>query len=329
MEYSNLGGGPVRISRLGFGCGPASGYDYGPLDKIEWSAAVRAALEQGVNFFDVAEIYGFGQAEEMLSEALGKKRHEVVIGTKCGLVWNDSRKIARDLSGKSILNSLEGSLRRLRLDTIPLYQVHWPDPATPIEESLETLGRCQEQGKIQCLGISNFSLDLLRKAFSICPFESNQLAYNLLCREPEDDVFPWCQSSQVSILAHSGLARGLLAGKRPLGTGFESTDTRKHSPYFSDWGLVEKRNLLEVIRQLSRKRGRAFPSIAIRWVLDNSSVSSVLVGIKSRGQLQGNLEAMGWSLTADERELLLEASRACPAGLAGTPAHGRQTAKAQ
>jgi aryl-alcohol dehydrogenase-like predicted oxidoreductase len=329
MEYSDLGVGRFRISRLGFGCGPASGYDYGPVDKMEWSAAVRAALERGVNFFDVAEIYGFGQAEAMLSEALGEKRHDVVIGTKCGLVWDDGRKINRDLSSKSILRSLEGSLRRLRLDTIPLYQVHWPDPATPIEESFEVLARCREQGKIQCLGVSNFSLDLLRKTFLIGSFESNQLAYNLLCREPEDDVFPWCRSSQVSVLAHSGLARGLLAGKRPLGVGFEFADTRKDSPYFSDRGLAEKRNLLDVIRQLSQKRGRAFPSIAIRWVLDNSSVSSVLVGIKSRGQLQDNLQAMDWSLTGDERELLSKASSACPAGLAGNPAHERQTAGAQ
>jgi aryl-alcohol dehydrogenase-like predicted oxidoreductase len=321
MEYANLGADRFRISRLGFGCGPASDYDYGPVDKTEWRAAVRAALEQGINFFDVADIYGFGQAEQMLSEALGERRHEVVIGTKCGLVWDDSRKINRDLSSKGILRSLEGSLRRLRLDTIPLYQVHWPDPMTPIEESFETLARCQEQGKIQCLGVSNFSLDLLRRAFSIHAFESNQLSYNLLCREPEDDVFPWCQSSQVSILAHSGLARGLLAGKRPLGVGFEFTDTRKNSLYFSDLGLSEKQKLLEVIRQLSHEKGRVFSSIAIRWVLDNALVTSVLVGIKNRGQLQDNLESMDWSLTTKERELLSQFSDACPAGLSGTPAH--------
>jgi aryl-alcohol dehydrogenase-like predicted oxidoreductase len=327
MEYAKLGAGRFQISRLGFGCGPASGYDYGPIDEAEWIAAVRAALERGINFFDVADVYGFGQAEAMLSRALGEKRHEVVIGTKCGLIWSESRKINRDLSSEGILRSLEGSLRRLRIDTIPLYQVHWPDPATPIEESFETLARCQEQGKIQCLGVSNFPLDLLRRAFSIHSFESDQLAYNLLCRNPEDDVFPWCQSSQVSVLAHSGLARGLLAGKRSLGVGFEFTDTRKDSPYFSDLGLSEKKKLLDAIRQLSRKIGRAFPSIAIRWVLDNPSVGAVLVGIKNRAQLQENLEALDWNLTVEDRGLLSGFSDACPAGLSGIPAHERPAAR--
>lgn len=322
MEYAELGSAGCRISRLGFGCSPASGHDYGPLNKEEWSAAVRVALERGINLFDVADVYGFGQAEEMLSRALGEKRHEVVIGTKCGLVWNENRKVERNLSSQSILRSLEGSLRRLRIDTIPLYQVHWPDPATPIEESFETLARCQDQGKIQCLGVSNFPLNLLRRAFSIRSFESDQVAYNLLCREPENDVFPWCHSSQVSILAHSGLARGLLAGKWPL--RFEFTDTRKNSPYFSDLGLLEKQRLLDAIRQLSRKIGRAFPSLAIRWVLDNPRVSAVLVGIKNPRQLEENLEAMDWSLTAEQRGSLSQLSDACPAGLSGIPVHERQ-----
>ena len=139
MEYRRLGKTPISISRIGFGGGPAGGYDYGPVDEGEWRSAVHAALDSGINFFDVANVYGLGRVEELLSLALGERRHDVVIATKCGLVWDRSRKVHRDLRKRTVMQSIEASLRRLRVDTISLYQIHWPDPATPIEETMETL----------------------------------------------------------------------------------------------------------------------------------------------------------------------------------------------
>jgi aryl-alcohol dehydrogenase-like predicted oxidoreductase len=321
MEYRQLGKTPLSISRIGFGGGPAGGHDYGPVDEEEWKSAVLAALDNGVNFFDVANVYGLGRVEELLSQALGERRHDVVIATKCGLVWDQHRKVRRDLGKNTVLRSLEASLRRLKVDTIPLYQIHWPDPATPIEETMETLAECREQGKFQFLGVSNFPLDLMRRTHAILPIVSQQIAFNLLCREPEGEMFPWCASSHVSILAHSGLAQGLLAGRRPIGQVVDSNDVRRRSPYFSEKDREEKQGVLDAIRQLSDKLDRPFSAVSIRWVLDNPEVGAVLVGIKNRRQLEDNLKAIGWQLSSEERETLSYLSSLCSNGLAGTPAH--------
>jgi aryl-alcohol dehydrogenase-like predicted oxidoreductase len=321
VEYTTLGKTGPPISRIGFGCGPASGYDYGPVDEVEWCAAVPLAIERGVNFFDVADVYGFGRAEELLARALAEKRRDVVIATKCGLVWNAAGKVHRDLSRPSVIRALDASLRRLRIDSIPLYQIHWPDPAVPIEAVMETLGRCQDAGKIRCLGVGNLSLDLLKRAYSVRPFDSQQVAFNLLSREAELELFPWCGSTGVSNIAHSGLARGFLAGREPGERPFSGTDTRPNSPYFSPCGQLEKAQLLNAIRETSSKTGKPLPSVAIRWILDHSQIGSVLIGIKSRKQAEENLEAVGWRLAEDTHQLLSRLSSACPAGLAGVPAH--------
>ncbi len=321
MEYRQLGKTPISISRIGFGGGPAGGYDYGPVDEGEWKSAVHAALDSGVNLFDVANVYGLGRVEELLSQALGERRHEVVIATKCGLVWDEHRKVHRDLGKATVMRSLEASLRRLRVDTIPLYQIHWPDPATPIEETLETLAQYREQGKFQFLGVSNFPLDLMQRAHAILPIVSQQVAFNLFCREPEGEMFSWCASSQVSILAHSGLAQGLLAGRRTIGQVVDSNDVRRKSPYFSEKDRREKQGVLDAIRLLSDKLDRPLSAVSIRWVLDNPEVGAVLVGIKNRQQLTDNLKAIGWQLSPDEKENLDYLSSLCPSGLAGTPAH--------
>jgi aryl-alcohol dehydrogenase-like predicted oxidoreductase len=321
MEYRLLGATGLSISRIGFGCGPASGYDYGPVDEAEWSAAVRYVVERGVNFFDVADVYGFGRAEEMLAFALGEKRRDVVIATKCGLAWNTSGKVRRDLRRQSVLRAVEGSLRRLRLDSIPLYQVHWPDPAVPISEVMETLGQCQKQGKIRFLGVGNFSLGLLEAAHSVRRFESQQIAFNLLSREPEREIFPWCDSLNVSNIAHSGLARGFLAGREATESTFQGADTRRNSPYFSNSGQSEKAALLGAIRKTSTETGKPLAGVAIRWILDHPQITSALVGMKNRQQAEENLEAVGWRLTTETHHLLSHLSSACPGGLSGVPAH--------
>jgi aryl-alcohol dehydrogenase-like predicted oxidoreductase len=325
MEYRLFGETQLSISRIGFGCGPASGYDYGPVDQAEWSAAVRLALDRGVNFFDVADVYGFGRAEELLAHALGEKRRDVVIATKCGLAWDAAGGVRRDLSRQSVLGALEGSLRRLRLDSIPLYQIHWPDPAVPIEDALETLARCRDAGKIQFLGVGNLSLDALKRAHSVRRFESQQIAFNLLSREPEQEIFSWCQSVNVSNIAHSGLARGFLAGRHSAGTAFHGTDTRRNSPYFSLRGQTEKTELLTAIRKVSLETEKPLPSVAIRWILDHPQITSVLVGIKNPKQVEENLEAVDWRLAIETHDLLSRLSAACPDGLAGFPAHARRS----
>ena len=322
MEYRRLGTTDCFISRLGFGCAPASGYDYGPVDESSWIDAVRAALDCGINFFDVAEVYGFGYAEELLTRALDQKRHEVVIATKGGLVRDGSDRVHRDASRYRIAQSVEDSLRRLRVDVIPLSQIHWPDPATPIVETLDALATCQQQGKIRFIGVCNFALGQLQGACESHRVESIQVPYNPLCREIEHEILPWCESTKTGVVAHTGLARGLLAGKRQLGSRFEAPDTRNGSPYFSEDGLTEKKQLVEALRQLSERTRRSISSVALRWILDNPRVTAVLVGIKNPAQLEENLKAVDWQLDNSDYELLSNLSAACPRGLTGVPAHG-------
>jgi aryl-alcohol dehydrogenase-like predicted oxidoreductase len=321
MEFGRIGGTDCIVSRLGFGCGAASNYDYGLLDEAAWIDGVGAALDAGVNFFDVADVYGFGHAENLLSRGLGSKRREVIIATKGGLRWDDNGRVSRDASPKWIVRALEDSLRRLRLDEIPLYQLHWPDPQTPVEETLDALSRCQNEGKIRFIGLSNFSLTDMQRLRGKHRIDSLQVPYNLLCRDIEKDILSWCHITQTSVFVHTGLARGLLAGRRALGSAFEANDTRTRSPYFSDHGRVQKQSLLSTLQLMSERTGRSVSSISLRWILDEPRVSAVLVGIKNRQQLNENVAALDWSLTSSDHEALAILSNACPSDLAGTPAH--------
>jgi aryl-alcohol dehydrogenase-like predicted oxidoreductase len=321
MEFAPIGTTNCKVSRLGFGCAAASNYDYGPLDEAAWIDAVTAAVDAGINFFDVAGVYGFGHAEHMLSRALGDKRHKLVIATKGGLKWDDRRRVTRDASPQQIFQDIDDSLRRLRLDVIPLYQLHWPDPRTPLADTLDALARAQREGKIRYIGVSNLSLESVQKAQRKLRIDSLQVPYSLLCRDIEDGILSWCHTNQTSVLAHSGLARGLLSGKRPLGFSFQANDTRARSSYFSDEGRPQKQTLLSALELLSARTGRSVSSISLRWILDEPRVSTVLVGIKNRVQLEENLQALGWSLDVSDRQLLCTLSDACPRGLAGLPVH--------
>ncbi len=322
VEYQRLGQTDLQISRLGFGCGPASGHDYGPIDDQEWRAAVHEALDRGVNFFDVANVYGFGHAEELLADALGPHRANAIIATKCGLLWDDHHRVHRDLSPAAVTQSVHDSLRRLQIDSIPLLQIHWPDPHTPLHETLDALAKLKHQGKFKHLGVSNFPLELLQQAAQITRIESLQLAYNLLSREPEAEIFPWCAEYQVSVLAHTALARGALSPKYAASAATDFHDTRKDSPYFADQSLRVRRQLQQAMQTISDRNKRPVATVALRWILESPVVASALVGIRDRTQLNENLEALGWHLTADERESLSAISAQSPAGLKGIPAHG-------
>jgi aryl-alcohol dehydrogenase-like predicted oxidoreductase len=300
---------------VGYGCAPASGYDYGPLDETAWTDSVRVSLDLGVTFFDVADVYGFGHAEELLSKALGARRHDVILATKFGLAWDSKGRVTRDSSPKRVALALSESLRRLRVDNIALYQLHWPDLVTPIEDILEGLLSFRDAGKIRFIGVSNIPLDRLQRACRTQPVDSVQFAYNLLCRGVEDGYLDWCKSTNTTVLAHSGLARGLLSGKRQAGSQFNGTDTRKSSSYFSKEGLAEKQKLVQALCEIGQRNGRTASAVALRWVLDRPEVASVIVGMKSSSQLCDNVEAVGWRLAPDEYKLLSSLSAACPGSL--------------
>jgi aryl-alcohol dehydrogenase-like predicted oxidoreductase len=309
MEYARLGLTDLKISRIGFGCWAIGGHGYGRVNDDESIEAVRKALDLGINFFDTADVYGFGHSEEILGKALGAKRNEVVIATKFGINWDSRENTFKDCSPKRVLEALENSLRRLGVGTIALYQIHWPDPRTPLAETMDALLKCQKAGKIKYIGLSNFEKGSIEQIQKIGRVESLQSSYNLLERSVEKDVLPCCHQFKMAFLAHTPLARGFLSGKYEAGHDFPELDTRNQSDYFSNKQMDEKYRLLGALGEIGYRYGKTVSQVALRWILDNPLVTCTIVGIKSRNQLEENLTAMDWRLSPEDFSSLFVMSK--------------------
>jgi len=297
MEYIRLGLTETYVSRIAFGCAAIGGYDYGKVNDRESIRAVRKALDLGINFFDTADVYGFGHSEEILAEALGAERHNVIIGTKFGVRWDARGKTYRDISSVSVAQALEASLRRLRLDCIPLYQIHWPDQRTDISETMHQLMRLQESGKIRFIGCCNFPSAMLREAQAYCRSESIQLPFSLLQQDSEHTLAECRQTYSMSALCYNVLAQGFFSGKYGLNSQFDGSDLRRKSVIFQPNHLTDNLALLERIRLVADRYGKTPAQVAIRWVLDHSPNSCALAGIKQAHQAAENAGAAGWKLS--------------------------------
>lgn len=303
MEYVRLGLTDLTVSRIGFGCAAMGGYDYGYADDRESIAAVHKALELGVNFFDTADVYGFGHAEEILTKALGSRRHEVIVATKFGVNWDERGRTSRDISSARVTQALEASLRRLKLDSIPLYQIHWPDGVTPISETIEALKRCVESGKIRAFGSCNFSVELIEEAQRHGQLASLQLPYSLAQRDFEKTI-RGCQQYAISTLCYNPLSQGLLTGKYGRHSTFEGTDLRRRSELFRDDKLVAGLAVVDKLRIVAERCGCTPAQVAIRWLLQNTWVSCVITGIKKPSQIEENAGGVGGRLSAADFKFL-------------------------
>ena len=304
MEYSCIGRASHKISRLGFGCAPMSGYDYGKIDEADLTRAVRRALDLGINFFDTADIYGLGRAEELLSTALGRDRRRVFIATKFGLRRDSQNRIRKDCSAANVLQSVDESLRRLRIDTIALYQIHWPDPGTPIRETMQALLQCQTAGKIRHIGCSNFGIESIQEAEQWGTIDSTQHSYNLLDRSVEENILPFCRDHRIAFLAHSPLARGFLTGKYKIGHCFGESDTRNRSIFFAEENRRAKERLLERMKNIATQYNKSLTQVALRWILENPMVSCAIVGVKGVKQLEENAASVEWVIAPADRTRL-------------------------
>lgn len=301
MEYGQLGRSDLIVSKIGFGCEQLGGTDWGWVDEDAATAAVYKALDCGINFFDTADVYGLGHSEEILAKALGAHRKDIVIATKFGVNWHDNRggeraKTFFDSSPKHVVEALEASLRRLQLDCIPLYQIHWPDPATPISETMETLLKCQRDGKIRYIGCSNFSADLLRQACRVGEVTSLQISYSLVDRHIEEDILPACEERGIGVLVYGPLAQGLLTGKYDLNVHFEENDRRNRLEIFRGELFIKNLQLVDKLKVIEGRYNQTLSQIAIRWILDHDSVCCAITGIKDIRQLEENVGALGWRL---------------------------------
>ena len=310
MESVKLSNTNLDITRLGFGCGPLGGTDWGQFDEDESMAAVLKAIDLGVTFFDTADIYGLGCSERLLSKALGQRRHDVIIATKFGVNWENSpngnrAKTFYDSSPERVVEALENSLRRLRIDTIPLYFIHWPDPDTPLSDTIEALARCQESGKIQHIGVSNFSPDQIRETSERISLAAVQMQYSLIDRRVEKELIPCCQELGISVITYGPLAQGLLTGKYEMDAQFGLDDCRSRLAHFKGEDFERKLEIVNRLREMEKCYNKLSTQIAIRWVLDNPAISCVISGIKSPAQIEQNAGAVGWNLTSEDYEYLV------------------------
>lgn len=309
METVALSSTGLRVSRIGLGCEPLGGVDWGVVDQQLAMRAVSECLRSDINLFDTADVYGLGRSEELLSAALGSQRRKANIVSKFGLRWEPQpgdgrKKIIRDSSARWAREAVDLSLRRLKLERIPIYLVHWPDPISPMAETMHALDTCRREGKIGCIGVSNFSADQIREAHSVVPLAVVEILYNILDRRAEAEVLPLCQQLKISVVSYGALAQGLLTGKYKAGHHFAENDRRHRLPHFQSTEICRGLQTVEGIRELGTSRGRSPAQVAIRWVLDHPAISCVIVGAKSPDQVRENIQALDWKLSPEERSFL-------------------------
>lgn len=299
----------MSVTPVGFGAWAAGGhweFGWGAQDDKQSVAAIHHALELGVNWIDTAPAYGLGHSEEVVAKALRDwKDKPPYVFTKCGMIWNDTGKIDYSLRAKSVRRECDDSLRRLKLDVIDLYQVHWPadDPAET-EEGWKTMTALQKEGKVRWIGASNFSVEELEETQSVEPITLLQPPYSLLKRGVELEQLPWCQRNGVGVIVYSPMGSGLLTGAmtRERLASLPKEDWRTKNPEFQEPKLTENLKLVERLRAVGSRHGRSPGEVAIAWTLRHPAVTGAIVGARSAKQVDGIIGAMEFRLTPQEIE---------------------------
>ena len=299
IETLSIEGIATPISRIGLGTWAIGGWMWGGADDERSVTTIRTALERGINLIDTAPVYGFGHSEEVVGKALEGVRDQAVIATKVALDWSDGGP-RRNSTPARIRQEIEDSLRRLRTDRIDLYQVHWPDPLVPIEETAAELEKLRQEGKILAIGVSNYSTDQMDAFRKAAPLASVQPPYNLFERAIETDVLPYARDNGLAVLGYGALCRGLLSGRMNSSTTFDGDDLRKSDPKFKAPRFAQYLAAVEALKNLARKRhGKSVLALAIRWVLDQGPTIA-LWGARRPDQLDGIDEAFGWTLSPQD-----------------------------
>ena len=306
---SNLHNAGMPPSRLGMGCEPLGGSDWGSVDIAEARRAVRRALDVGITVFDTADVYGLGRGETELGGALGDDRHSAFIITKFGVRWdsegNEGRaRTFRDSSPAYIIGALEDSLRRLRVEAIPLYLVHWPDTSVPLSETLDCLEGERQKGKILNFGLSNFEASDVEQSIKSHNVAAVEGSYSLIDSLHSRDMFSCARKGGIATFAYGPLGQGLLTGKYTKDSVFGPDDRRHRLPQFSGSRWQQNKTLLEQLEIVAKHHGHTVSQTAIRWVLDSDLIDTVIVGAKSEKQIDDNAGALLWEIADDERKNL-------------------------
>jgi aryl-alcohol dehydrogenase-like predicted oxidoreductase len=307
MTKRKLGNSDLEITSIGVGSWAIGGsgwrFAWGHQDDQSSIAAIRAALERGMNWIDTAAIYGVGHSEEIVSRALDGVSPRPYVFTKCGRIAREDGSIYGSLTAKSIREECEASLKRLKVDTIDLYQIHWPDPDREIEEGWTEMAKLKAAGKVRWIGVSNFNVDHMKRAQKIAPITSLQPPYSLVRRGVEEEILPFARSQNIGVIVYSPMAAGLLSGKmtRERAAQLPQDDWRGNNPEFQEPKLSRNLQLAERLKEIGNRHGRTPGEVAIAWTLSNPAVTAAIVGVRDPDQVQGVAGALEFRL--DVREL--------------------------
>ena len=302
MEKRAFGNTDIQVTPVGLGTWAIGGWMWGGTDEAQSIDTIHRAIDKGIGLVDTAPVYGFGRSEEIVGKALADgRRDQVALATKVALNWNDDHdKVWRDASASRIEQEVDDSLRRLQTDRIDIYQVHWPDPETPMEETARALEKLYRAGKIRAIGVSNFTPAQMDELQKTVPLHSLQPPYNLFERDIEQETLPYCRENGIATITYGALCRGLLTGKMREDTQFTGDDLRKNDPKFQGERYRQYLNAVAELDRFARERyQKNVLALALRWLVDQPGVTTALWGARRPEQLDPVSEIDGWSLDGE------------------------------
>jgi aryl-alcohol dehydrogenase-like predicted oxidoreductase len=305
MDVRKLGYTDLELTTVGLGTWAMGGpwlYGWGPQDDDEAIGAVLTALEKGINWIDTAPVYGLGHSEELVGKALKQTSQKPLIATKCGLLWSEQNHRIPCLEAKSIREECHTSLKKLGVDVIDLYQMHWPQPDEDIEKGWEEMAKLAEEGKVRYIGVSNYSVEQIKRIQEIAPVASLQPPYSMLHREAEDELLSYCAEHNIGVVAYSPMQRGLLTGKfnQERLDALASDDHRRKNPDFLEPQFTATLQFVDELRPIAERNGRTLAQLSISWVLRRPDVTAAIVGARRPEQIAETAPASDWSLSRDE-----------------------------
>jgi aryl-alcohol dehydrogenase-like predicted oxidoreductase len=305
-QLRKLGNSDLEITPLGVGAWAMGGsgwaFSWGDQDDADSAGAIRAALEAGINWIDTAAVYGLGHSEEVVGAAVHGMSNKPFLFTKCERIWGKDGKIAPSLKAESIRQECENSLRRLKVDVIDLYQIHWPQPDEDIEEGWTEMARLKEEGKVRWIGVSNFNVEQMKRAIKIAPITSLQPPYSMLVRQVEAEILPFVKANNIGVICYSPMRAGLLTGKmtRERALQLPADDWRSRDKDFQEPNLSRNLGLVELLREIGNRYGHTPGEVALAWVLHNPAITGAIVGLRKPEQVQGTIGAQTFRLSDNE-----------------------------
>ncbi|MGB5318919.1 aldo/keto reductase [Eudoraea sp.] len=298
MQKRKLGYSELQLTPIGLGTWAMGGgnwkFGWGPQGDQDSIRAVHSAIDEGINWIDTAAIYGHGHSEKVIREAIKGRRDDLIIATKCGRVWEgDSLDIGKSLKRKSIKNEVEASLKRLGIEVIDLYQIHWPEPDEEIEEGWETVAELIKEGKVRYGGVSNFNLGQLKRAQAIYPIASLQPPYSMLKREIEEEIMAYCNENNIGIIAYSPMQAGLLSGKftKERAAKLPDSDWRSRNAFFKEPQISTIVEMVEKLKRTAQNKGITMAQLSLAWVLRRKEVTAAIVGARDPEQIKETVRA--------------------------------------